>query len=166
VAGEPEGVGVGLVESPEAVRRRFGVIVLEPEGDGVLLGSAAGVNKTRLEVELAGGWLSDRNPPRMLAATLGETVVVVVVLRGGLANTVTVTVTGSSLPLGLPVLKLEVEVDVEEEFEDVALGLVELFEPGMPGLPPEAFIRPITVLSLVQSRDVPGARRSGMAKHC
>jgi hypothetical protein len=157
VAGEPEGVGVGLVESPEAVRRRFGVIVLEPEGDGVLLGSAAGVNKTRLEVELAGGWLSDRNPPRMLAATLGETVVVVVVLRAELANTVTVTVTGSSLPLGLPVLKLEleveVEVEVEEEFEDVALGLVELFEPGMPPFPLEAFIRPMTVLSLVQSRD-------------
>jgi hypothetical protein len=142
----------------------------DPEGDGgrVLLGSAAGVNSLgELEVELAGGWPSDRNFPRMLAASLEEMVVVVVVLRG-LANTVTVTVAGSFLSLGLPVLKFEDEDedDLEEVLEDVVLGLVELSEPVMPPLLTEAFIRPMAVLSLVQSRDVPEARISGMAKHC
>jgi len=157
--GEGEGVGFEVVPELES----------DPEGDagGVLLGSAAGVNSTTLEDEVGDGWPSVRNFPRMLEASLGETVVVVVALRG-LANTVTVTVTGSSPKP--PLFDGEVEVVVEGLVDDVVL--VELSplggssEPVMPPLTPAAFIRPITVFSLVQRSDVPGARRSGMAKHC
>jgi len=69
----------------------------------------------------------------MLEASFGETVVVVVVLAE-FAVTVTVTVT----PLGFPL------DDVEE-----------LSEPVTPPLTPAAFIRATTLLSLVQSKDVP-----------
>jgi len=54
------------------------------------------------------------------------------------------------------------EVDVEVVLEVVVL----LSEPVMPPLTPAASISPRTVLSLVQITDVPGARISGMAKHC
>jgi len=81
----------------------------------------------------------------MLEASLGETVVVVVVLAE-LAVTVTVTVT----PFGLLVL-VDVE-DVEEVLDDVVvLGS----EPVTPPLTLAPSIRETTVLSLVQSRDVP-----------
>jgi len=82
----------------------------------------------------------------MLDASLGETVVVVVVLTE-LAVTVTVTVTS----LGFPVLVVDVEV-----LDDVVvLDEETLSEPVTPPLTPAAFIRETTVLSLVQSRDVP-----------
>jgi len=170
-AGLAFGEGEGGVESPPAARGMAdGVPELEiddPESDagGVLLDSAAGVGP---EVEVGGGWPSVRNLLRMLEASLGETVVVVVELRG-LANTVTVTVLGSSF--GLPLLDGDNEVDVDV-LDDVLDDVVELFgpsidlsEPVMPPLPPAAVIRPRTVFSLVQSRDVPGARMLGMAKH-
>jgi len=173
------GEGVGFDESPPAVRvtTMDGVPRLEfddPEGDaGVLLGWAAGVSAPVEdeveddEVEVAGGWPSVRNFERMLEASLGDTVVVVVVLAE-FAVTVIVTVTapGLSLLLLRP-LVVDVEVDVEEVLDDVVV-LVEptLSAPVMPPLTPAAFIRPITVVSLVHSRDVPGARISGMAKHC
>lgn len=88
-----------------------------------------------------------RNWERMLEASLGETVVVVVVLTE-LAVTVTVTVTS----LGFPVL-VDVE-DVENVPDDVVV-LDEMSEPVTPPLTPAAFIKETTVLSLVQSRDVP-----------
>jgi len=168
--------GVGLVASPPGVRRMtVGVPELEtddPEGDagGVLPGSAAGVSSgiDEDEVEVAGGWPSTMNFERMLEASLGETVVVVVVLKE-LANTVTVTVRSggsSSSSFGLPVFTVDNEVVVELDDGMLDDGVVELSEPAIPPLTPAALIRPITVLSLVQTRDVPEARISGMAKHC
>jgi hypothetical protein len=99
----------------------------------------------------------------MLEASLGETVVVVVVLAE-LAVTVTVTVTSLGFPL---VVDVKDEVDREEVLDDESeLVDVELSEPVTPPVTPEAFIMATTVLSLVQTIDVPGARRSGIAKHC
>jgi len=132
---------------------------LEEEDAGVLLGSATGVKPG---VELAGGWPSVRNLLRMLEASLGATVVVVVVLRGS-ANTVTVTVRGLGSSPGLPLLDGDKEDVVEDVVDDVVL--VELSEPVMPPSPPAAVIRLRAVDSLVQSSAVPGARILGMAKH-
>jgi hypothetical protein len=164
---------------------------LEGDAGGVLVGSGVGVSGLEVEVEGC-GWPSVRNFSRILEASLGErVVVVVVVVLRGLANTVTVTVTGSGssgLPdfnggddveevlddVGFPLLDGEDEDDVEDVLDDVVL--VELPgsarrpseppEPVTPPLTPEAVNMAITVLSLVQRRDVPGARMSGMAKHC
>jgi len=195
--GEGAGVGFSFGEAPPAVRVTTvdGVLRLEfdeLEGDagGVLLGWAAGVSAGEVEDEVdddddevGGGWPSVRNFERMLEASLGETVVVVVELTG-LPVTVTVTVTA----LGFPIVEdVEVELDVEELLDDVeellddveellddveellddGVVLVELPScPVMPPLTPAACIRPRTVLSLVQSRAVPGARTLGTAKHC
>jgi len=79
----------------------------------------------------------------MLEASLGETVVVVVVLTE-LAVTVTVTVTS-----------LVLDVDVEVLDDVVVLDEETLSEPVTPPLTPAAFIKETTVLSLVQTRDVP-----------
>jgi hypothetical protein len=164
--------GVGFEESPPAVRVTTidGVPKLEtddPEGDaGVLLGFAARVSDGTLldEVdEVADGWPLDRNCERMLEASVGETVVVVVVLAEP-AVTVTVTVTSLELPL-----VVDVEDEDEVVLDDVVLDdvvVLTLSEPVTPPLTPAAFIRATTVLSLVQSRDVPAARTLGMAKHC
>lgn len=160
------GEGVGFEASPPAVRVTTidGVPKLElndPEGDaGGLLATAvsAGTLLDDEADEVADGWPLDRNCERMLEASVGETVVVVVVLAE-LAVTVTVTVTS----LGLPLDDDKEEVEVEEVLDDV---VVVLSEPVMPPLTPAAFMRPRTVLSLVQSRDVPAARTLGMAKHC
>jgi len=201
--GEGAGVGFPFGESPPAVRVTTvdGVLRLgfELEGDagGVLLGWAAGVSEGKVEVEVddddnevGGGWPSVRNFERMLEASLGETVVVVVELTE-LPVTVTVTVTWLGLPFVENVEVDEVELDVEElldngmvlvlpfvenvEVDEVELDveelldngvvLVELSSPVMPPLTPAACIRPRTVLSLVQRRTVPGARTFGTAKH-
>lgn len=58
----------------------------------------------------------------------------------------------------------EVPDEVLEEVPDEVLVLSS--EPVMPPSTPAVFISPITVLGLVQNRDVPGALTSGMAKHC
>lgn len=173
----PEEVVVGEgVGSPAAVRVTTvdGVLKLgfeEPEVDagGVVLGFAAEVSAGRLvededdddEVEVADGWPLDRNCERIPEASLGETVVVVVALAE-LAVTVTVTVTALTAPLVVDV-EDEVKPEVEEVPDD---EVVPTSEPLTPPLTPAAFIRPTTVLSLVQSRDVPAARILGMAKHC
>jgi len=155
---------------PEGVAGGEGVeFVARVVAEGVLLDSAAGVNSIGPGDEVGDGWPFVMNFPRMLEASLGETVVVVVALRG-LANTVTVTVTCSGPSPRPPLFDGGVEVVVEDVLDFVVL--VELFpseglsEPVMPPLTPAAFIKPTTVISLVQRRDVPGARRSGMAKHC
>lgn len=170
-----EGEGVGIVGSPPGVRRMTDRVpeleTDDSEGDagGVLPGSAAGVSPgtDEDEVEDGGGWLLASSFEIMLEASLGERVVVVVVLTE-LANTVTVTVrcSGGSSSFGLPVFTVDNEVVVELDDGMLDDGEVELSEPAMPPLTPAAFIRPITVLSLVQTRDVPEARTSGMAKHC
>lgn len=173
----PEEVVVGEgVGSPAAVRVTTvdGVLKLgfeEPEVDagGVVLEFAAEVSAGRLvedkddddEVEVADGWPLDRNCERIPEASLGETVVVVVALAE-LAVTVTVTVTALTAPLVVDV-EDEVKPEVEEVPDD---EVVPTSEPLTPPLTPAAFIRPTTVLSLVQSRDVPAARILGMAKHC
>ena len=98
------GVGFGFGTSPPAppgVRRTIDTVLEletdddDKEGVGVVFGRppAAGLSGFILEDEGAGGWPSVRNFWRMLLASLGEIVVVVVVLRGS-ANTVTVTVAG------------------------------------------------------------------------
>lgn len=99
------GGGVGFGTSPPAppgVRRTIDTVLeLETDDDDVKEGvgvvferpPAAGLSGFILEDEGAGGWSSVRNFWRMLLASLGEIVVVVVVLRG-FANTVTVTVAG------------------------------------------------------------------------
>jgi len=174
--GEGAGVGFPFGESPPAVRVTTvdGVLRLgfELEGDagGVLLGWAAGVSEGKVEVEVddddnevGGGWPSVRNFERMLEASLGETVVVVVELTE-LPVTVTVTVTWLGLPFVENVEVDEVELDVEELLDN-GVVLVELSSPVMPPLTPAACIRPRTVLSLVQRRTVPGARTFGTAKH-
>jgi hypothetical protein len=141
---------------------------LELEGDagGVLFGWAAGVSEGKVEDEvedeIAGGWPAVRNFERMLEASLGETVVVVVEL---MELPVSVTVTWLGLPLVDEVEVDEVELDVEELLDN-GVVLVELSSPMMPPLTPAASIRPRTVLSLVQRRTVPGARTLGTAKHC
>jgi len=160
-----EGVGFGesLPSAGVRVTRIDGLELETSEIDdagGRLPASGFGValNTGELEeVEVAGGCPSLRNLERMLEASLGKTVVVVVELTE-LANTVTVTVL---TPLGLD------DDDVEEVLNDVVV-LVDKpsSEPVMPPETPAALIRLRTVLSLVQSKDVPGARRSGMAKHC
>jgi len=95
--------GVGFVESPAGVR----VTMIDGEGDE-LFGFSVEVKLGTLEEVVAGG--CSRNFERMLIASLGETVVVVVVLTE-LASIVTVTVTGVG-PLGLPVDDVEDDVDV------------------------------------------------------
>lgn len=160
----PEEVVVGEgVGSPAAVRVTTvdGVLKLgfeEPEVDagGVVLGFAAEVSAGRLvedkddddEVEVADGWPLDRNCERIPEASLGETVVVVVALAE-LAVTVTVTVTALTAPLVVDV-EDEVKPEVEEVPDD---EVVPTSEPLTPPLTPAAFMRPTTVLSLVQSRD-------------
>lgn len=140
--------GVGFVASPAGVR-----VTTVPPPDPELLGSGVGVNPGMLEeVEVAGGWSSVRTE-RMLTASLGEIVVVVVVLTE-LANMVTVTVTWLGSLLGFPVDDVEYDVDVEDVLNDeVVVVEVSLSEPVMPPLTPAAFIRARTVLSVVQSRD-------------
>jgi hypothetical protein len=163
-----EGVGLGFAASPAAVRVTVDGGLDDPDrevGEG-LFGSATGVsNEADEDVAVGGGWAPDRNCERMPEASLGETVVVVVVLAE-LAVTVTVTVTALGLSL-LVELEVEDEVDVEEvDVEEVLEVVVPLSEPVMPPLTPAALISPRTVLSVVQTIDVPGARISGMAKHC
>jgi hypothetical protein len=169
VPGEGVGEGAGFLASPRAERRRMG----DPEGDagGVLFGSATGVKSGGLEVELAGGWSVVRNFWRMLEASLGESVVVVVELRE-LANSVTVTVSGLVSSFGL---ESGNEVGVQGVLDDVVLEPVspaspslgsEGSEPVMPPSTPQDFIEAMTDFSLEHSRSVPGARIFGRAKHC
>jgi hypothetical protein len=173
VVGVEVGVGVGFGTSPPppaGVRTTIDTVLElvtdDAEGDGVLFGRppAAVLNGLTLEDDDAGGWSSVRNFSRMLLASLGEIVVVVVVLMG-VANTVTVTVVGSSSPSlsssGVPVLfpGLDPDNGVGEGEEEISS------EPVMPPSTPEDSIRRRTLLSVVQSSCVPGARTSGMAKH-
>lgn len=173
--GEGAGVGVWFGESPTAVRVTA-VDAVEFEGDaGGLLGWAAGVTAGEVEVdddddddgdeEVAGGWPSVRNFERILEASLGETVVVVVELTE-LPVTVTVTVTAFGFPI---VEDVEVELDLVELEELLDDGVVVVEPSSFPVIPPvtpAAVITPRTVLSLVQTRSVPGARTLGTAKHC
>lgn len=158
VVGVEVGVGVGFGTSPPppaGVRMTIDTVLElvtdDAEGDGVLFGRPAAVlNGLTLEDDDAGGWSSVRNFWRMLLASLGEIVVVVVVLKG-VANTVTVTVAGSSPPSlsssGVPVLfpGLDPDNGVGEGEEETSS------EPVMPPSTPADSIRPRTLFSVVQS---------------
>jgi len=159
------GVGVGLGTSSPAAVRIMGDTVLELDG------KLFSLNEGILEEDEAGGWPSVRKFLRMLLASLGDIVVVVVVVRG-LANTVTVTVAGSSTPpssgpdpdngVG------EGDTSDDDVLDDTGrdVGKEERSsEPVMPPSTPAASIRRRTLFSVVQSSCVPGARISGMAKH-